>query len=124
MAHTIDERPTVIGNKIIITGTYTAGSNLETIDLDGLLSNIDFCSVQMTGFSNRQTVLIPNGEAGIIDGAGGGGGTENDNDDFVQIYIRDMAIKQVSSSPTTFVIGSQMKTATTVGGLWMVIGTR
>ena len=121
MAHTIDERPTVIGNKIIITGTYTAGSNLETIDLDGLLSNIDFCSVQMTGFSNRQTVLIPDGEAGIIDG--GGGGNEN-NDDSVQIYIRDMAIKQVSLSPTTFVIGSQMKTATTVGGLWMVIGTR
>jgi hypothetical protein len=25
MAFTIDERPTVIGNKIIITGTYTAG---------------------------------------------------------------------------------------------------
>jgi len=120
MAHTIDERPTVIGNKIIITGTYTPGLQ-ETIQLDGLLSNIDFCTVQMTDFPDRQFFLIPDGEAGILDG--GGGGNEN-NDDFVQIYIRDMAMKQVSTSPTTFVISSQMKTAPTVGGLWMVIGTR
>jgi hypothetical protein len=87
MAFTIDERPTVIGNKIIITGTYTAGG----------------------------------AQTGIIDG--GGGGNEN-NDDFVQIYIQDMAIKNVSSSPTTFLITSQMKNAPVVGGLWMVIGTR
>jgi hypothetical protein len=35
-----------------------------------------------------------------------------------------MAIKNVSSSPTTFLITSQMKNAPVVGGLWMVIGTR
>jgi hypothetical protein len=120
MAFTIDERPTVIGNKIIITGTYTAGG-AQTIELDGLLSNIDFCAVQLTALGARQHVLIPDGEAGIIDG--GGGGNEN-NDDFVQIYIQDMAIKNVSSSPTTFLITSQMKNAPVVGGLWMVIGTR
>ncbi len=121
MAHTIDERPSIIGNKIIITGTYTAGASTENIDLDGLLSNIDFCTVQMTGFPARQTFLIPDGEAGIIDGAGGG--NEN-NDDSAQIYIRDMAVKDISISPTRFTITSQLKTATTIGGLWMVIGTR
>ena len=120
MAHTIDERPTVIGNKVMITGTYTASAG-EVIDLSHLLSNIDFCTVQMTALPNRQFVLIPDGEAGIIDG--GGGGNEN-NDDFVQIYIQDMAIKNVSVSPTTFSINSSMKTAALVGGLWMVIGTR
>jgi len=120
MAHTIDERPTVMGNKVMITGTYTA-SAIEQIDLSHLLSNIDFCAVQMTAIPNRQFLLIPDGEAGIIDG--GGGGNEN-NDDFVQIYIQDIAIKDVSISPTMFTISSQMKTANTVGGLWMVIGTR
>jgi|8_EtaG_2_1085327.scaffolds.fasta_scaffold03868_4 hypothetical protein len=121
MAHTIDERPTVIGNKIIITGTYTAGSAFEHIELNGLLSNIDFCTVQMTGLGDRQSFLIPDGEAGIIDGAGGG---NHDNDDLVQLYIQDVSIKDTTVSPTYFSITSQMKTATTVGGLWMVIGTR
>jgi len=44
---TIDSRPTVFGDRMIITGTYDAGDNY--IDLSSFLSEIDFAGVNASG---------------------------------------------------------------------------
>jgi hypothetical protein len=43
MAVTIDPRPTVFGDRVIITGTYAAADT--SIDLSDLLASIDFAGV-------------------------------------------------------------------------------
>lgn len=47
MAVTIDPRPTVFGDRMIITGTYAAGDN--SIDLSSFLSEIDFAGANSSG---------------------------------------------------------------------------
>jgi len=47
MAVTIDPRPTVFGDRMIITGTYAAGDN--EIDLTGMLASIDFAGANSSG---------------------------------------------------------------------------
>ena len=59
MAVTIDPRPTVFGNKIIVTGTYAAGDN--SIDLSSMMSSIDFAGANFSG------ILA---ETPIVDSAG------------------------------------------------------
>jgi len=44
---TIDARPTVFGDRMIITGTYDAGDNY--IDLSSFFSEIDFAGVNASG---------------------------------------------------------------------------
>ena len=60
MAVTIDNRPSVFGDRVIITGTYEAGDT--TIDLVSFLSEIDMVMCCGTG-----AVPAP-AEAYIIDG--------------------------------------------------------
>ena len=47
MAFTIDPRPTYFGDRMIGTGTYTAGSAAADVSLDlgELLSSIDFAAI-------------------------------------------------------------------------------
>jgi hypothetical protein len=47
MAVTIDNRPTVFGDRLIITGTYEATDT--TIDLSAFLSEIDMAMCCLTG---------------------------------------------------------------------------
>ena len=47
MAVTIDNRPTVFGDRMIITGTYEATDT--TIDLSSFLSEIDMAMCAVTG---------------------------------------------------------------------------
>ena len=47
---TIDARPTVFGDRMIITGSYTAGdTGTLTIDLSSFLSEIDFAVANSSG---------------------------------------------------------------------------
>jgi hypothetical protein len=47
---TIDPRPTVFGDRMIITGSYTAGdTGTLTIDLSSQLSSIDFAGTNGAG---------------------------------------------------------------------------
>ncbi len=47
MAVTIDPRPTYFGDRIVVTGSYTAGSAAADVSLDlgELLSSIDFAAI-------------------------------------------------------------------------------
>jgi len=47
MVVTIDPRPTVFGDRMIVTGTYAAGDN--AIDLTGMLASIDFAGANSSG---------------------------------------------------------------------------
>ena len=47
MAVTIDNRPTVFGDRMIVTGTFEAGDN--EIDLSDFLSEIDFAGANFSG---------------------------------------------------------------------------
>jgi hypothetical protein len=47
MAVTIDPRPSYMGDRMIVTGTYEAGDT--EIDLSGLLASIDTASLLKTG---------------------------------------------------------------------------
>jgi hypothetical protein len=76
MASTIDNRPTVFGDRMIITGTYTAGET--TIDLSSFLSEIDFAGVNsiasVVGTTPPVTVADTAGVSGstvTVIGAGG-----------------------------------------------------
>ena len=42
MAVSIDSRPTVFGNKIVVTGTYAAADT--SIDLSSMMSSIDMAT--------------------------------------------------------------------------------
>lgn len=54
MAFTIDPRPTVFGDRFVVTGTYTATET--TIDLAGQLTSIDMAVVTPTGALAPQTL--------------------------------------------------------------------
>ena len=47
MAVTIDPRPSVFGDRMIVTGTYAAGDN--SIDLSSMMSSIDFAGANSSG---------------------------------------------------------------------------
>jgi len=40
-----DSRPTVIGNKMMITGSFTADNAAQTIDFNGFLADVDTFSI-------------------------------------------------------------------------------
>ncbi|MAN62129.1 MAG: hypothetical protein CMI60_09295 [Parvibaculum sp.] len=47
---TIDPRPSYFGDRMIITGSYTAGdTGVLTIDLSSMLSSIDFAGANSSG---------------------------------------------------------------------------
>jgi hypothetical protein len=103
MTNTTDPRPTYFGDRIIITGTYSAGAGPETIDLSSLVSSIDFAAVTPTGTSD---VALPE--------AAGAGAT------LVTVKTTDVA----TVSGTTLTITAAEAGPAVVGGTWFVIGRR
>jgi hypothetical protein len=63
MAVTIDPRPTVFGDRMIITGTYDAGDN--SIDLSSFLSEIDFAGANSSGAIASRPITDTGGVANL-----------------------------------------------------------
>ena len=63
MAITIDPRPTVFGDRMIITGTFAAGDN--SIDLSSFLSEIDFAGANASGALAARAITDTGGTANL-----------------------------------------------------------
>ena len=63
MAVTIDPRPTVFGDRMIVTGTYAAGDN--AIDLTGILASIDFAGANSSGIIASRPITDTGGVANL-----------------------------------------------------------
>ena len=107
MAITIDTRPTVFGDRLIVTGTYGAGD--VEIDLSSQLSKIDAFMVMPTGAFTGQVQQIAD-----IDG--GGGGAANVVTSFMEFGI--------PNGDTGILIQVPLKSQTTKGGTFLAIGRR
>ena len=65
---TIDPRPTIFGDRMIITGSYTAGdTGTLTIDLSSQLSSIDFAGTNGAGALSAVSITDTGGPADIQD---------------------------------------------------------
>jgi len=65
MTITIDPRPTVFGDRMVITGSYTAGET--TIDLSSQLSSIDFAGTNGAGALSAVGITDTGGAADAQD---------------------------------------------------------
>tara|TARA_R110002051_G_scaffold313850_1_gene390291 strand:- start:2585 stop:2911 length:327 start_codon:yes stop_codon:yes gene_type:complete len=63
MAVTIDARPTVFGDRMIVTGTYAAGDN--AVDLTGILASIDFAGANSSGIIAARPITDTGGGADV-----------------------------------------------------------
>jgi len=103
MAIAIDERTTVFGNKMVVTGTYAATDT--SIDLSGLLSSIDMGVVTPT------TALAPqNLEEG----------SAADASDAAPFTLGEFA----TVSGTTITVNTPGAAQATMGGTFLAIGNR
>lgn len=59
MAVTIDPRPTVFGDRMIVTGSYAAGDN--AIDLSSMLASIDFAGANSSGIIDSRPITDTGG---------------------------------------------------------------
>ena len=106
MAVTIDPRPTVFGDRMIITGSYEAGD--EIIDLSSQLASID-------AFIINPSVSNPASLDGVIDPANG----TTYADGQLTGFDRGLLL-----SDTLIRIITPVKLQTTVAGTFLVIGRR
>ena len=107
MAITIDPRPTVFGDRLIVTGTYEAGD--EQIDLSNQLANIDaFIINPATSFNGEVQNL------GNIDGSAGAQSLETVN----LVEFGNL------NGPTAIQITVPIKGVVTKGGTFLAIGRR
>ena len=106
MAVEIDPRPTYFGDRMIITGSYTAGDGAGsvTISVSDLLASIDAVIVNPNSLQNQ----------GIEDGAAA------DESDAVIMKTIDLA----TFSDTTITITPGQAGGTVVAGTFLVIGRR
>ena len=102
MAVTIDTRPTVFGDRMIVTGSYEAGDT--SIDLSGLLDTIDAVICNPTNAANQAVDPDDDGDAGDLE--------------TVQLY--DFA----SFSGSTITIAPAVASGTTGPGTFLAIGRR
>tara|TARA_R100001510_G_scaffold15990_1_gene13391 strand:- start:184 stop:510 length:327 start_codon:yes stop_codon:yes gene_type:complete len=107
MAITIDTRPTVFGDRLIVTGTYEAGD--VEIDLGDYLANIDAFMVMPKEAFTASVEQIAN-----IDG--GGSTATNLITNFMEFGIRN--------GDTGIFIEVPLKSQTTKGGTFLAIGRR
>lgn len=56
MAVTIDPRPTVFGDRMIVTGTFGTESGDNAIDLSAFFSSIDFAGANYSGILAAQQI--------------------------------------------------------------------
>tara|TARA_R110002012_G_scaffold55734_5_gene142292 strand:- start:40 stop:366 length:327 start_codon:yes stop_codon:yes gene_type:complete len=101
---TIDPRPTVFGDRLVITGSYTAGdTGTLSIDLSSQLSSIDWAG------SNFSGALVP---ISITDTGGGGN-------------IQDVHLNPVFTiDGTTLRVGSGLSAFPIIAGTFIAIGRR
>jgi len=104
MAVTIDPRPTYFGDRMIVTGSYTAGTT--SIDLSSLLNSIDFAGVNATG--QTDLAVSPSDDGSDADTIGG-------------VQIADQCI---FSGTTVTILKSGGAGAGTQPGTFLVIGRR
>lgn len=105
MAIAIDERTTVFGNKMVVTGTY--GASDTSIDLSGLLSSIDMAVVTPTAALTPQN-LETGGAADATDAA--------------PFTLGEFAT--VASGQTTIIVNTPGAAQATIGGTFLAIGNR
>lgn len=104
---TFDARPTVFGDRMIVTGSYSAasgGAGAVTISLSGILASIDAIIVNPNSLQNQ----------GVEDGAAA------DESDAVIMKTIDLA----TFSDTTITITPGQAGGTVVAGTFLVIGRR
>ena len=103
---TIDPRPTYFGDRMIVTGSYTAGDDVGavTISVSGLLASIDAVIVNPNSLQNQA----------VEEGA------ETDNTDVAIMKTIDLA----TFSGTTITITPGQAGGTVVAGTFLVIGRR
>mgnify|MGYP003626659373 CR=1 FL=1 len=104
MAVSIDSRPTVFGNKIVVTGTYAAADT--SIDLSSMMSSIDMATATPTAPIAPQ-VLSPGGAADATVGA-------------VPFTFGEFA----TVNGTTITVNTPGAAQATIGGTFMAIGNR
>lgn len=104
MPVTIDPRPTYFGDRIIITGSYTAGTT--SIDLSSLLNSIDFAGVNAT--NSTDLAISPSDDGSDGDTIGG-------------VQIADQC---TFSGTTVTILKSAGAAAGTKPGTFLVIGRR
>jgi len=104
MAITIDPRPTVFGDRMIITGSYEAGDT--TIDLSSQLASIDACIVNPSApnVANHQDVDVAGGSS------------------FAAVPHATLNIGTFSG--TTITVGAQYVGHNTKAGTFLAIGRR
>ena len=105
MAVTIDARPTVFGDRMVVTGTYAAGD--LNIDLSGILASIDMA------------VVTPIGAIGPTNLETGGAADNSDVDGF---GFKEFAT--VAAGTTTIVVNTPQAGQTLAGGTFLAIGRR
>ena len=104
MAVTFDQRPTVFGDRIIVTGTFAASDT--SIDLSSMMSSVDACMANLSS-----------AESGVeVDATSAPGGTVE-----VQPTL-DVSISGTTVTLTTF--GTGGPGAPSGGGTFLAIGRR
>jgi len=99
MAVSIDPRPTVFGDRYVVTGTYAATDT--TIDLSAQLSSIDMCVLTPTAAPAAVTVTTtPPADLNIAD------------------------VVQVDGTTVTIHNGDDAGTVASVAGTFMAMGRR
>tara|TARA_R100000278_G_C5460178_1_gene160568 strand:- start:778 stop:1095 length:318 start_codon:yes stop_codon:yes gene_type:complete len=104
MAITIDPRPTVFGDRIIITGSFEATDT--TIDLSSQLASIDACIVNSASPNTAKHQ--------DVDPAGGTSYAAK----------RHFTTNIATFSGTTISVGAQYEDQSTTAGTFLVIGRR
>jgi hypothetical protein len=99
MAVSIDPRPTVFGDRYVVTGTYAATDT--TIDLSAQLSSIDMCVLTPTAEPSAVTVTTtPPADLNIAD------------------------VVQVDGTTVTIHNGDDANSGASVAGTFMAMGRR
>ena len=75
MAVTIDPRPTVFGDRMILTGTFGTDSDDNAIDLSAFFSSIDAVTINVSGPAARPAEAHSINGTTIVLGPAGNAGT-------------------------------------------------
>ena len=104
MAVTFDQRPTVFGDRIIVTGTFASGDS--SIDLSSMMSSVDACIANLDGAASGVEVDATSAPGGTVE---------------VQPTL-DVSISGTTVTLTTFATGGPA--APSNGGTFLAIGRR
>jgi hypothetical protein len=106
---TIDPRPTVFGDRMIITGTYDTTDGERIIDFSDKLSSIDAFIINP---ANRLSMVVEQ-----ISNIDDGGSSASDK----KVFASEFGVKL---SDTTLMISPPIKNEDLKGGTFLIIGRR